>query len=45
MKKIQLFKKGRERYLIGEVYPLIKQIEARLSDFEGVSKAYSNRFF
>jgi len=45
MKKIQLFKKGRERYLIGEVYPLIKQIEERLSGFEGVSKAIATGSF
>jgi DNA polymerase (family X) len=36
LKKIQLFKKGRSRYLLGEVYPLIKQIETRLLKFDGV---------
>lgn len=39
LKKIQLFKKGRSRYLLGEVYPLIKQIEARLLKFDGVINA------
>jgi DNA polymerase (family X) len=39
LKKIQLFKKGRSRYLLGEVYPLIKQIETRLLKFDGVINA------
>ncbi len=39
LKKIQQFKKGRSRYLIGEVYPLIKQIETRLLKFNGVKNA------
>jgi DNA polymerase (family X) len=39
LKKIQLFKKGRNRYLLGEVYPLIKQIETRLLKFDGVINA------
>ena len=39
LKKIQLFKKGRSRYLLGEVYPLIKQIETRLLKFNGVKNA------
>jgi DNA polymerase (family 10) len=39
LKKIQLFKKGRIRYLLGEVYPLIKQIETRLLKFNGVKNA------
>jgi DNA polymerase (family 10) len=39
LKKIQLFKEGRSRYLLGEVYPLIKQIETRLSKFDGVINA------
>jgi DNA polymerase (family 10) len=39
LKKIQQFKKGRSRYLIGEVYPLIKQIETRLRKFNGVKNA------
>ena len=45
LKKIQLFKRGRERYLIGEVYPLVKQIEARLSGFDGVRKAIATGSF
>jgi DNA polymerase (family X) len=39
LKKIQLSKKGIGRYLLGEVYPLIKQIESRLSNIDGVTKA------
>jgi DNA polymerase (family 10) len=39
LKKIQLFKKGRSRYLLGEVYPLIKQIETRLLKFNEVKNA------
>jgi DNA polymerase (family X) len=39
LKKIQQFKKGRSRYLIGEIYPLIKQIETRLLKFKGVKNA------
>ena len=39
LKKIQLFKKVTGRYLLGEVYPLVKQIEERLSSFNGVKKA------
>ncbi|HET7148169.1 MAG TPA: helix-hairpin-helix domain-containing protein [Candidatus Nitrosopolaris sp.] len=39
LKKIQLFKKGRSRYLLGEVYPLIKQIETRLLKFNRVKIA------
>jgi len=39
LKKIQLFKKGRSRYLLGEVYPLIKQIETSLLKFNGVKNA------
>jgi DNA polymerase (family X) len=39
LKKIQLFKKGRSRYLLGEIYPLIKQIETRLLKFNGVKNA------
>ena len=38
LKKIQAFKNGRSRYLLGEVYPLIKQIETRLLKF-GVKNA------
>jgi DNA polymerase (family 10) len=39
LKKIQLFRRSRGRYLIGEVYPLVKQIEADLLKIKGVKKA------
>ena len=39
LKKIQLFKKVIGRYLLGEVYPVVKHIEERLSSFKGVRKA------
>ena len=39
LEKIQFFKKGRARFLLGEIYPLVKQIESRLSNFKGVKKA------
>jgi DNA polymerase (family 10) len=39
LKKIQSFKNGRGRYLLGEVYPLIKEIERRLLKFNGVKNA------
>lgn len=39
LKKIQFFKKGRARFLLGEIYPLVKQIENRLSHFTGVKRA------
>jgi DNA polymerase (family 10) len=39
LKKIQIFKKGTSRYLLGEVYPIIKQIESRLSYVKGVKRA------
>ena len=39
LKKIQLFRTSKGRYLIGEVYPLVKQIEASLLKFKGVKKA------
>ena len=45
LKKIQIFKKGTSRYLIGEVYPIIKQIESRLSNVKGVKRAVASRFF
>lgn len=38
LKKIGL-KKKRERYLLGEIYPMVKQIEIRLSKVEGVRNA------
>lgn len=37
--KIQFFKKGRARFLLGEIYPLVMQIESRLSNFKGIKKA------
>ena len=39
LEKIQFFKKGRARFLLGEIYPLVKQIESRLANFKGVKKA------
>jgi DNA polymerase (family X) len=39
LRKIQSLKKGRDRYLLGDIYPLVKQIEVRLSDLKGVKKA------
>lgn len=35
LKRIQLFKKRKERRLIGEIYPLVKQVEHNLSNIEG----------
>ena len=45
LKKIQIFKKGRGRHLIGEVYPIVKQIETRLSNVKGVKRAVSTGSF
>lgn len=39
LRRIQFFKKGKERRLIGEVYPLVKEIENRLTDIVGVGNA------
>ena len=39
LKKIQSLKKDIGRYLLGEVYPLVKQIEVRLSNIKGVKNA------
>jgi DNA polymerase (family 10) len=39
LKKIQSLKKGSGRYLLGDIYPLVKQIEDRLSNLKGVKKA------
>lgn len=39
LRKIQSLKKGRDRYLLGDIYPLVKQIEVRLSNLKGVKKA------
>ena len=39
LKKIQLFRGSRGRYLIGEIYPLVKQIETGLLRINGVKNA------
>jgi DNA polymerase (family 10) len=39
LKRIEFFKRGKGRRIIGEVYPLAKQIEARLLKVQGVKKA------
>ncbi|MGE5634302.1 MAG: DNA polymerase/3'-5' exonuclease PolX [Deltaproteobacteria bacterium] len=39
LKKIQFFRKGGGRLLIGEVYPLVRRIEERLSGNTGVKQA------
>lgn len=39
LRKIQSFKKDSGRYLLGDVYPLVKQIEVRLSNIKGVKNA------
>ena len=40
LKKIQSLKRERgTRYLLGDIYPLVKQIELRLSNVKGVMKA------
>jgi DNA polymerase (family 10) len=36
LKRIQFFKKGKERRLIGDIYPLVKDIEHRLASIKGV---------
>ena len=38
-KKIEFFKRGKGRLIIGEVYPLVKQIEKRLQHMIGVKNA------
>jgi DNA polymerase (family 10) len=38
-KKIQSLKKSGGRYLLGDIYPLVKQIEDRLLNLKGVKKA------
>lgn len=38
-KRIEFFRKGKGRRIIGEVYPLVKQIELRLLQAEGVHDA------
>jgi DNA polymerase (family X) len=39
LKHIEFFKKGRGRFIIGEIYPLVKQIETRLQSISGVMNA------
>jgi DNA polymerase (family X) len=39
LKRIQFFKKGKERRLIGDIYPLVKDIENRLASTKGVRNA------
>jgi DNA polymerase (family 10) len=39
LKRIQFFKKGKERRLIGDIYPLVKDIEDRLANIKGVGNA------
>src|SRR5215208_3455292 len=39
LKKIKSLKRDRGRYLLGDIYPLVKQIEDRLSNLKGVKKA------
>ena len=39
LKRIQFFKKGKERRLIGDIYPLVKDIERRLASIKGVRNA------
>ena len=39
LKRIQFLKKGKERRLIGEIYPLVKEIENRLGSIGGVRNA------
>lgn len=39
IKQIEFFKRGRARFIIGEIYPLVKQIETRLQSISGVINA------
>jgi DNA polymerase (family 10) len=39
LKRIEFFKKGKGRRIIGDVWPLVKQIEARLLKIAGVKNA------
>ena len=39
IKQIEFFKRGRGRLIIGEIYPLVKQIETRLQSISGVINA------
>ena len=44
LNKIQFFRKGKERRLIGEIYPLVKEIEDRLASVPGIRHAIGSRF-
>ena len=39
IKQIEFFKRGKGRRIIGEIYPLVKQIEKRLQHVKGVKNA------
>ena len=39
LKKISLYRESKNRFLLGEVYPLVRQIEKYLSELDGVKKA------
>jgi DNA polymerase (family X) len=39
LKKINLYLESKNRFLLGEVYPLVRQIEKYLSELDGVKKA------
>jgi DNA polymerase (family X) len=39
LKNIISLKKEKDRYLLGDIYPLVKEIEVRLSNIKGVKKA------
>jgi DNA polymerase (family 10) len=39
LKKLQSLKKDKGRHLLGDIYPLVRQIEARLANNKGVKKA------
>src|SRR5919199_1263661 len=39
LKKLQSLKKDKGRHLLGDIYPLVKQIEARLANIKGVKNA------
>src|SRR5919202_6916938 len=39
LKKLQSIKKDKGRHLLGDIYPLVKQIEVRLANIKGVKKA------
>ncbi|MDQ4102096.1 MAG: helix-hairpin-helix domain-containing protein, partial [Thermoproteota archaeon] len=39
IKHIEFFKRGKGRFIIGEIYPLVKQIEKRLQSISGVTNA------